>query len=141
MAYQQENIFNYKANIVTPPPIEIDNIINLYETNIPKELPKIRREDIINDNNKHNINEGVIDEDYVKILLNQLQNLYREVPKYQMPPLINISNFNFNNDSIKQFTSSLFNENYVDDLFTRQEQLPPQQQQQQQQQQQLKPQQ
>ena len=129
--------FESSQNIASSYPINIDNINDIFSLSLPEKLPNITREDIISSNDKN-----VIDDNFIYILLMQLNNLLRQVPKYQMPPLFNTQSIHFKNKFLNAFTENVINtspfryEQQQQPLLQQQEQPPPQRKQQQQQQQQ-----
>ena len=104
-------------------PTNLSDISNLYNLSIPQRLPEVRlRKD--NDDDDYDDDEddddnivfitktGVIDRDWVSHTLSQLQNLFHQIPRYGIPPLINFLVDNDNEDSKNM------NE-YIDDIINK----------------------
>ena len=118
MDYHSSNIKNsfgfHEAQNVSPSyPINTNNILDIYNLTIPSSLPHLTRDDIINnENNKDIIDNGIIDANWINLIYDQLQNLIREIPKYQMPPLFNPVNIVFENKFTKTYVDNIIKRNY-----------------------------
>ena len=116
---------NHDQNISQSYPIDMDNLTEIFNLSPPEALPIVTKEDLLSNNNI-----DVIDENYISILLDYLNNLLKEVPIFQMPPLFNAKNLTFKNKFQKAFTDNILNESQ----FKYQQHSMPEQQQEMQQQ-------
>ena len=67
---------------LSPKDFNVANVLNLYDIHIREELPKV-------DENEMIINDNYIEEHYVKIIVNNLRNIYNKMPTFEIPPLFN----------------------------------------------------
>ena len=64
-----------------PPPkdFNVANILKLYDINIPEKLPKVDETEMMTNND--------IDEIYITLIVNNLKNIFNQMPTFSMPPL------------------------------------------------------
>ena len=106
-------------------PFNITDIPNLYNLNIPEKLPEVvisdEEEDGEVDRNIIVISKNkIIDRDWVSNILLQLERLVQQMPKYQLPPLINVDTSI--NKNLKTYLDEIVNDNFGNDFVLNQQQ-------------------
>ena len=97
--------FRASQNISQSYPIDFNNITDIFNLSLPEELPQVTKEHLINNDN----NDHIIDDNYIEMILNILNNMLQEVPKFQMPPLFNVENLHFKNKYQTTFINDVIN--------------------------------
>lgn len=101
-------------------PINISNIPNLYNLTIPEKLPEVVRNEEEKENetiNKDTIfisKNRIIDQDWVLNITTQLQNILNQIPRYSIPPLINVDTTL--NKHVEKRVNEIINDNNFEDL-------------------------
>ena len=97
--------FRASQNISQSYPVNFNNITDIFNLSLPEELPQVTKEHLINNDN----NDRIIDDNYIEMILNILNSMLQEVPKFQMPPLFNVENLHFKNKYQTTFINDVIN--------------------------------
>ena len=81
-----DNTFGFQeAQKISPIPLaprdfNISNVLNLYDIHVPEKLPNVDENELI-------LND--IDENFIKIIVTSLRNIFNQMPTFDIPPLFN----------------------------------------------------